>query len=470
VHTVLDSKILDVNAEASGVRMEELMDNAGRAVAKLVESLKPRNTLVICGSGNNGGDGYTAASLLLKEGFQVECFPVVNPESDLCRKKYEEYRRHRGRVVRSVRKGRYDMIVDALLGVGISGPPREPYDSAIDMINEYGATIVSVDVPSGFPSDHHVKPQFTVTMQFKKEGMNKSNSGNIVVADVGFPHDVIDMIGPGDLMAFPRSSKDSHKGDNGICVLVGGSKSYFGAPLYMAESALRMGPDLVNLFTPSVIHDYVASNCQGIILKKSGITDIEFNYELMKMLKERADSLAIGPGISKSQFALDEALKIIDFTISVKKNIVIDADALEASRSIDDFKGLAVLTPHRGEFRSTFGLDPTEENAKRVARNINAILFVKGEIDLVTDGEILKKNRSFHHQSMTRGGTGDLVTGAVAGLLSRKVDPLHSAFLASYVIGQAGLNAFKKMGDGYMTSDIVDIIPEVLISKGKQNS
>ena len=470
MQTVLDSRILDANAEASGVRMESLMDNAGMAVAKLVESLKPGKVLFMCGSGNNGGDGYTAASILRKEGFYVECFPVAEPASELCRKKYDEYRKSGGRIVTSLKSGKYDVIVDSLLGVGISGPPRGPYDSAIDFTNGYGATVVSVDVPSGFPSGHQVIPQYTVTMQFKKDGMNKSNSGRIVVADVGFPKEVVEMIGPGDLLAFPRSSRDSHKGENGICVLVGGSSDYFGAPLYMAESALRMGPDLVDLFAPSSIHGFIASKCHGVILRKSGITNIEFNYDLMKILRERADSLAIGPGISRSENALEEAFRIIDFTLSIGKKIVIDADALEAAKSVDDFGGIAVLTPHRGEFRSTFGLEPTEENAKMVARRINAVLLLKGEIDIVTDGDTLKRNRSYHHQSMTRGGTGDLVTGAVGGLLSRKVDPLHSAFLASYIIGQAGLNAFNRMGDSYMTSEIADIIPEVLAPKVKQNS
>lgn len=470
VHSILDSRILDANAEASGIKMEDLMDNAGRAVARLVRSLKPKKILVLCGGGNNGGDGYVAASLLLKEGFSVECSPVSRPESELCRKKYNHFIKNKGKLVESVKNWRYDVIIDAMLGVGISGPPREPYSSIIDSINGSGSRIVSVDVPSGFPSGHLVKPQFTVTMQFQKEGVTKSNSGSVVVADVGFPEDVMEMIGPGDLLAFPSSLKKSHKGENGICVMVGGSKSYFGAPIYMAESALRMGPDLVNLFTPSVIHNYVASNCQGVMLRKSGITDIEFNYDLMKIIKERADSLAIGPGISKSERALEEASKIVDFTLSLGKSMVIDADALEVAGSISDFNGTVVLTPHRGEFTSVFGRDPTEENVKRVARKINAIILVKGEVDIVTDGEILKKNSSYHHQSMTRGGTGDLVTGAAAGLLSRKVDPLHAAFLASYIIGQAGLSAFRRMGDGYLISDLVSLIPEILVSRRKQNS
>ena len=470
MHTVLDSRILDANAQFSGVNMEALMDRAGRAVAKLVKSLSPKRALIVCGSGNNGGDGYTAAAILRKDGISVDCYPASAPSSDLCKKKHDVFLKIGGNVVKSLDGRKYDLIVDALLGVGASGPPREPYASIIKRLNKSGVKIVSVDVPSGFPSNDLVKPQFTVSMQFQKEGMTKSNSGKIVISDVGFPKDVIDMIGPGDMIAFPSSPKYSHKGENGICVLVGGSKKYYGAPLYMAESALRMGPDLVNLFTPSSIHEYIASNCQGIILGKSGIVDIEFNYDLMKILKEKADSLAIGPGISKSPKALEEASKIIDFTLSLKKRMVIDADALEAVRNIRDFEGNTVLTPHRGEFRSTFGLDPTEENAKKVARKINAVILLKGEIDIATDGEILKKNKSFHHQSMTRGGTGDLVTGSVAGILARKVDPLHSAFLASYIVGQAGLTAFARMGYSYFTSDLLAIMPEILVPVIKQNS
>lgn len=453
---------MDANAEASGINMEELMNNAGNAVAKVVMSLEPKRVLVACGSGNNGGDGYVAAAALMKEGISVSCYPVSPPATYLSKKKYAAYLKNKGNIVHSVKGGGYDVIVDALLGVGISGPPREPYASAINEINNSKSKIVSVDVPSGFPTSLQVRPHYTVTMQFKKEGMTRSNCGKLIVAEVGFPREVIEMIGPGDMLSFPSSIKSSHKGENGICVMVGGSEKYFGAPLYMAEAALRMGPDLVNLFAPSSIHEYIASNCQGIILKKSGINEIEFNYELMKMLKEKADSLAIGPGISKSESALDEAAKIMEFAVSLNRIMVIDADALQASRSIGDFNGRSVLTPHRGEFRSAFDLDPSEENVKKIAKRVNAVILMKGEIDIVTDGETVKKNISYHHKSMTRGGTGDVVTGAVAGLLSRKVDPLHSAFLASYIVGQAGLYSFDRMGDGYLTSELVDQIPNVL--------
>lgn len=465
--SILDSRILDLNAEASGVDMETLMENAGAAVADLVLSLGPRNVLVVCGAGNNGGDGYVASRVLKSKGINVRVFPVLDPSTELCKKKQREYVDAGGVIIGDLEIREGDLIVDAMLGVGISGEPREPYLSAINKINSSGNRIVSVDVPSGFPTRISVHPNFTVTMQFVKEGMTAENCGEIKVVDVGFPEEVVEMIGPGDLLAFPQSSKDSHKGQNGVCVIVGGSSDFFGAPVYMAKSAQRMGVDLVFLFAPREIHQFIACNAPDIILRPSGMDRIEFNYEMAKMIEERESVIAIGPGITKDGRAINEAEKIIRYSISKGRKVVVDADALDAIKSIGDLNGAAVLTPHRGEFRSTFGLEPTEENVMKTAGNINAVILLKGPVDIVSDGRTIKKNSRFHHQSMTRGGTGDLLTGAVAGLIARGLDPLHASFLASYIVGSAGLEAFREKGYSYFTSELLDFIPGVITGKKK---
>ncbi len=465
---LIDSKILDINAEKSGIDMEKLMNSAGGAVADFVMSIKPRNILTICGSGNNGGDGYTASILLHRAGMKVSVLPVKEPETFLAKKKFKEYREAGGNIVYNPRLDEYDVIIDAMLGIGITGTPKEPYASMIQKINNARTRIVSVDIPSGFPSAIAVKPDYTVTMQFIKEGMDESKCGKIIVADVGFPTEVIEMIGPGDMLAFPVNGKISHKGDNGIVVIVSGSIDYYGAPLYVSKSALRMGPDMVFLFAPLKIHDHVTSHIQDIMIRKSGMDYIEFNYEMKKMISERASAVAIGPGISRNQDATENATKIIENTLLSGKKIVIDADALAAISGLEDFKGLAVLTPHRGEFKSTFNLEPNDENAKKIAQKLNATLLLKGPVDIVTDGSILKRNRNYHHESMTRGGTGDLITGATAGLLSKGLDTLHSAFLSSYIIGSAGLTAFKRMGYSYLTSEIIDIIPDIINGKSSE--
>jgi NAD(P)H-hydrate epimerase len=463
--TLLDSRVLDVNAKEAGVNMKELMENAGRAVADFVRTLNPTNVLVACGSGNNGGDGYVAAYNLISSGVKCDVIPVTPPSSELCVEKYNLFIDKGGMVLKECKIEDYDVVIDALLGVGIMNTPREPFYSFIERMNSSGSTIVSVDIPSGFLTGKSVKPKFTVTMQFIKEGMNEENCGKIIVADVGFPKEVVEMIGPGDLLAMPENARESHKGDNGVVVSVVGSSLFFGAPVYVAKSALRTGPDLIFIFAPASIHGHIASNVQDIILRRSGEEYIEFNYDMMKIIKERADSVAIGPGISKEPSALEEASKIIDFSLDLKKKIVVDADALECINHVDDFGGNAVLTPHRGEFRAAFNVEPTEDNARKVAGRLNAVILLKGEVDIITNGNVLKKNVSYHHQSMTRGGTGDLVTGAVAGLMARHLDPLHSSFLASYIIGSAGLLAFSDKKYSYYTSEIVDYIPEVIKRK-----
>ncbi|MEM4091026.1 MAG: NAD(P)H-hydrate dehydratase [Thermoplasmatales archaeon] len=467
--SILDSRILDINADEAGVNMESLMENAGRGVADLVSSLKPSRVLVICGTGNNGGDGYVAARILRSMGTRVRVFQISNPSTELCKKKHQQYLADGGEMQEKLDFEGVDVIVDAMLGVGISGEPREPYLTAIRMANESGKTVVSVDVPSGFPSKISVRPDHTVTMQFLKEGMRNENCGEIKVIDVGFPKDALEMIGPGDLLAFPESQRESHKGQNGVCIIVSGSSEYFGAPVYVAKSALRMGVDLVFLFTPEHIHKFVAGNAPDIIIRRSGTERIELNYSLMKAMEERDAAVAVGPGITKDSSAVNEAGKIVRFALSLERKVVIDADALSIAETIDDFGGNAVLTPHRGEFKSAFQLEPTEENVMKTARKINAVILLKGPVDIVTNGSLIKRNVKYHHQSMTKGGTGDLITGAVVGLLSRGVDPLHASFLASYIIGSAGLESFNRHGYSYFTSEIVDLIPDIILSRKKSS-
>lgn len=459
MYKVLDAKILDKNAEYFGVEMENLMNSAGAAVADEVLKLNPKNVLVLAGSGNNGGDGYTASIILMKKGIEVHAFPVKAPESALCKKKYDEALRSGIKIDMDLNLN-YDVIIDAMLGIGIISEPRDPYRSVIEALNKSGKTVVAVDVPSGFPTDVSVRATITVTMQFIKEGMTEEKCGKIVVADVGFPREVIEAIGPGDFLAYRKNDDKSHKGENGLVVAVGGSYLYYGAPLYMVKGAMRMGIDLIYLFAPESIHTYI-SNFQDMILRRSGYSFIEFNEELKHFIEEKDVTVAIGPGITKSREALENARKIIEHSIDNERNIVIDADALSLINESSDLKGLAVITPHRGEFRQSFNLEPNEENAKFIAKKIKATVLLKGPVDIVTDGDIVKKNTYFHHPSMTRGGTGDILTGSVAGLISKHIDPLHAASLASFIVGMAGKLTFEEKSYSYFTSEIIDSIPKI---------
>ncbi|MDP8011400.1 MAG: NAD(P)H-hydrate dehydratase [Thermoplasmata archaeon] len=456
---IIDARILDKNAEYFGIEMEKLMDNAGNAVAKETLKLNPKKVLVLAGNGNNGGDGYTASISLLKNGVDVHAYKVKEPESPLCKKKFQ-IAKENGLKVDEKLNFDYDVIIDAMLGIGITNEPKEPYRSVIESLNSAGKFVISVDVPSGFPTNVSVKPSITVTMQFIKEGMNETNCGKIIVADVGFPVEIIESVGPGEFLAYNKNLPESHKGDNGIILAIGGSHLFYGAPLYMAKAASRMGPDLVFLFAPESIHAYL-SGFQDMILRKCGYNFIEFNEEIKHLIEERDVTVSIGPGITKSREALENARKIIDFTIKTGRYIVIDADALQAIDENSDLNGQAVITPHRGEFKQTFNLDPSEENVRYIAKKINATVLLKGPIDIISDGEIIKKNKDFHHASMTRGGTGDILTGSVAGLMSKHIDPFHAAALASFIVGMAGKKTFHDKSYSYFTSEIIDNIPEI---------
>jgi len=454
MYDLLDARILDRNAIYYNVDMEKLMENAGAAVANFASKLGNK-FLVIVGPGNNGGDGYVAAKNLKMMKKDVQIKILLEPESPLAIKKKHECEKIGIPFYNSENYNEFDVIIDALLGIGIKGIPREPYFSEINRINQSRALKVSVDVPSGFPSDHSVKADFTVTMQFMKKGMNESRCGKIIVVDVGFPPETIYNIGPGEMLAFPKNSPDSHKGDNGILIAVAGSAEYYGSAVYTVKSALRMGVDLVYLFTPVMAANRISPHVYDVIIRDSGREYFEIRADLLNMIEKKNVGVAIGPGLSKNKVALENAKNVIHFSLANKRPIVIDADPLIISKDFN-YEGLGVLTPHHGEFRNSFDLDPTEENAKKIAKDINAVIFLKGKVDIITDGYRTKYNKEFHHESMTRGGTGDLLTGSIGGLLSRGVDPYHAACLASYIVGKSGLLAFKKLGYSYYTSEILD--------------
>ncbi len=460
MYDLIDSKILDKNAEYYNVNLEVLMENAGKSVAQFCGDLG-KKFLVLCGPGNNGGDGYVAAKYLKHMGKDVYIKVISPPETSLAIKKKSECDSAGIKYYNGDDYDSFDVLVDAILGVGIKGVPREPFYSEIVKINNSKSRKVSVDVPSGFPSSHHVKPEFTVTMQFLKKGMVESECGRIIVADIGFPPDAIKYIGPGEILAFPKNQPSSHKGDNGILLVISGSQEYYGSAVYAIKSALRMGIDLLYLFTPRITADRISSNVYDIILREAGEKYFEIVPQLLEMIRNKNIALAIGPGISKERTALNNIRKVITASIQSRRPMVIDADPLTITSEFN-FENLTVLTPHGGEFRNAFGLEPNEENAKKVARDLNAVILLKGRTDIITDGTRIKYNKEFHHESMTRGGTGDLLTGAVGGLLAKGVDPYHSACLASYVIGKSGLLAFKNLGYSYYTSEILNFIPQVI--------
>ncbi|MCK4443591.1 MAG: NAD(P)H-hydrate epimerase, partial [Thermoplasmata archaeon] len=224
-------RVLDRNSEYHGVPTIRLMENAGEAVASVIQKkLDPRgkNLLVLCGKGNNGGDGFVAARYL-SEMCKVKVVLAKKAEdigSGIATKNFARIEDELEVVESAADLGRHirgaDIIVDALLGTGISGRIREPYRSMIKKVNASKKPIVSIDVPSGLGTDLAIRPTITVALHDKKEGQTKGNSGHMIVRSIGIPEEAEIYAGPGELVYYPIPEEGSHKGDNGRVLVIGG--------------------------------------------------------------------------------------------------------------------------------------------------------------------------------------------------------------------------------------------------------
>jgi NAD(P)H-hydrate epimerase len=467
--TFREVTVLDVNSEYLGVQVETLMENAGYAAANVItkEQGKGKRIAVICGMGNNGGDGLVAAKYL-RENNNVRVLLARPPQFI----KRMAPRKNLGPVedITKVYGGEdlsgYDLIVDAIYGIGIHGEIREPYYTLISKMNQSGVPIVSIDVPSGLGTNMAVKPMMTITLHDIKEGMTESNSGRIEVVDIGIPKDAERFAGPGEYVYYPIPKPDSHKGENGRVLVIGGGP-YTGAPSLAAMGAYRIGVDLVQVATPEASFGTVSGYSPNFIVHRMpGTVFTESNLDQVLGLTGLVDAVLIGSGMGRDP-RTQEATR--DFVRECGKPMVIDADAFSAlSEDPDLLKGKkGIVTPHTREFATLFGKalsSDTGERAVRVkeaASRIQMTVLVKGMIDVISDGDRIKFNRT-GNPGMTVGGTGDVLAGICVGLLSKGVEPFDAARIAAFTNGAAGDLAFNDQCYGLLATDVIENIPSVM--------
>ncbi|MBU1940826.1 MAG: NAD(P)H-hydrate dehydratase, partial [Candidatus Thermoplasmatota archaeon] len=431
-------RVLDKNAAFFGMPTIQLMENAGKGVAAYVSHLvKPgkQHVLVICGLGNNGGDGFVAARHLSVK------FPVtvllLGDEQDIrtsiARSNY--YRLTHSTVKILTLKdlntlptvlAHHEIIIDALLGIGVTGELRYPYDQVVQLVQKAShALIISIDVPSGIGTHVAIKPDHTVTFHAMKDGMNQDNSGKIKVVDIGIPKAVEKQVGPGELAVYyPRSKPTSHKRDNGVVLIVGGGP-YFGAPALTGMAAHRTGTDLVHIATPKSSADVIAGFSPNFIMhpltnKILTVADMSIVQNLLPSIT----CLIIGPGLGTAVETKKAVQDIIKATVLMKKPIVVDADAIGAVAEIAERlqNPIMVITPHAGEFERLTGtaLPKDIEACKKLvatwAKQHHITILLKGPTDIISDGKQIKINTT-HNEAMTVGGTGDVLAGIVGALL-----------------------------------------------------
>ncbi|WP_297090444.1 NAD(P)H-hydrate dehydratase [Thermococcus sp.] len=470
-----DVYIWDINAKWLGISPYQLMENAGAGVARTIEERfgKGLKVAVFSGTGNNGGDGFVVARHLSFEN-DVTLF-LVGDEAKI----RSEEARHNWDILKALDfvkirvlkdsayiepldLSAYDVIVDALLGAGTKGEPREPIRSAIEKINEYAgkAKIVSVDLPSGYPSAVHVRADFAVTFQWDKE---EYGGFERVIAKIGYPKELYYLVGPGDAK-FALRKRGEHKGQNGKLLVIGGSEDYFGAP-YLASKAASYLVDLVYLAMP----EYSARRISDpdLILRPVGERNLapEHVPELLR-LAEKVDAVVIGPGIGPRE---ETKAFVREFVKRCEKPLVIDADGLKAvAEDLSVLKGKTfVLTPHAGEFKLLFGvksagsLTEKAELVMQKAQKIGGVILLKGAYDIISDGKTWKYNRT-GNRGMTTGGTGDVLAGLVGALLALGNEPLRSASVGAFLNGLAGDMVKEELGENFTALEVAKKVPHAV--------
>lgn len=483
--------ILDRNSEYLGVSTLQLMENAGRSIAEEITARFGRGSEVIIygGAGKNGGDGMVAARHLAARGFKVT-YRLVGEESAIIdiaalhnwhalkampsTVKIEEYRDSS-----SLSEVNADVIVDALLGTGVRGKLRQPILRAVQVINASGGFKLAVDVPTGVDSDsgdvlgEAVRANLTVTLHAMKTGLLKAKkfSGEIKVADIGIPPEAGIFAGPGDVDAVvtPRSL-DAHKGEFGRLLVVGGSEIFTGAPTLVAMAAYRTGTDLVFVAAPERAAQAISSMSPNLItIKMPGDNFGLAHVRLLREHLEKASAIAIGPGLGLSKQTVTAVRKIVALAIQRRKPLLLDAGGLKALGVIKKrmFDGTTVVTPHSGEFQAIAGKTPSRDlklrsdEVKEFASRSGSVVLLKGRFDIVSDGARVKLNGT-GNPGMTVGGTGDVLSGIVAGLMAQGVEAFRAAVAGAFINGGAGDLAEEKLGYHLTPTDLLEYIPMIM--------
>jgi NAD(P)H-hydrate epimerase len=490
--------------EVFGIPGLTLMERAGRAVADAAKAMAgPRaRVLVACGGGNNGGDGYVAARLLRAEGRDVRVHAAV-PASRLSpdgKAACEEAERAGVTIVdgAGLEGGPGDVVVDALLGTGLSRAPEGEVAEAIARIataRAAGAMVLAVDIPSGLSADTGeplgtcVRADRTVTFGFMKRGLvlhpGPYWAGEVQVADIGIPHEAARRVPVGcELLTeadarrlVPPREPTVHKGDAGRVLVLAGSPGKTGAAHLALLGALRGGAGLVTLAArPEVLPLALAGRPEAMSLPLPGSGPLgKDDLPALVEAAERVDAVVAGPGMGFDRGTAELLRAIFQ---KAGKPAVLDADALSA------FAGAAgllrvlavplVVTPHPKEMARLCGTTIEVVQADRIAfaaeraQAWNAAVILKGARTVVADPSGPPSIVATGNAGMATGGTGDVLAGLVGALLAAKLAPGAAARAAAWVHGRAGDLAARRLGQrGLLASDLGDALGEVWVEWGR---
>ena len=486
--------------EEYGTPGHALMERAGIGAADAIlefassiDSAQLRRFVVLAGKGNNGGDAYVVAKYLHENSGLPVVLLAACPPAQLP----EDARTHAETLQDMVEifepetpvflPG--DFIVDGLLGTGVKGAPRHPFDIWIASVNSSGCPVASLDVPSGLDADTGsvqgvaVQADITITMGLPKKGMVLGQGpllcGRTKCVDIGIPQDYIEqikadaeMIFAQDIRCLGRRPFNSHKGLNGRLLVVGGSKLYPGAPILSARAAMRAGAGLVTLAIPQSAN-IPRPSMDSIITRRikddGGGFFSEGSADELNELASVSDAVVIGPGMGTS----DSVRDLLGALNIPGKLIIWDADGLnflsDTPWLLDRLSG-TVLTPHPGEMRRLlkgFGIKNIPESerprqALSLAAKTNSVVVLKGQHTVTACPGHPPLLNSSGTPALASAGTGDVLSGIIGALLIQKTPPLQAAACAVFIHGLAA--EFSPFGTrGFSADDLIDLIPRAML-------
>jgi ADP-dependent NAD(P)H-hydrate dehydratase / NAD(P)H-hydrate epimerase len=456
--------------EEQGVPEADLMERAGLGLARVTASVAAAGPVrIVVGKGNNGGDGLVAARLLREDGYEVDVLDGTEP--------FE-----RERLAGS------GVVVDALLGTGFEGSPREPVASAIWAINQQDAAVVACDVPSGVNASsgevegEAVSALVTATFHGSKVGLHvnpgKRHAGRVELVEIGIPRGApgasrAGLISERVLDLYPRRTPSGSKFESGVVVVVGGSVGLTGAPTMAARSASRAGAGYVQVAVPGPLQQTVdlrllEQMSRGLpdddgFHTPAGVADVE-------EMAERAGAVVLGPGIGRAEGAQEFAR---DVARVVKAPLLVDADGLNAHAGrlelFQDREAPTVLTPHEAELGRLLEVSTEEvaahrlEHAREAADLSGAVVLLKGDDTIVARPDGVVAISPGGTPALATAGTGDVLSGLIGALLAKRMDAFEAAALGALAHVLAARAAAERVGtDHVMAGDVIESLPHGL--------
>lgn len=481
-----------------GIASMVLMERAALAVADVVRQCVPLPAKIIsvCGTGNNGGDGIAAARILAAKGYEVSICMVgdINRASEGCKKQLMAARHLGMDVSNHIGQDEYNGIIDALFGIGLTREVSGDYAGAVRWMNEQNAPVVSVDIPSGIHTDTGkicgvaVRACHTVTFGYGKPGLflypGREYAGTVTVADIGFPDAAFlkkqmefkqMTYTREDLCRMPSRPADSHKGTYGKVLVIAGSEGMSGACYMAAKAAYRTGAGVVQVFT-------VESN--RVILQTAlpeaivNTYETEDDFSALEEYYRKATSIVLGPGIGNSGRSARLVEKVLQLQgMYTDKRLVVDADGINMIAERSPFRKDAegsfccrmpagcVFTPHPGELARLLARDVAAVKEDLTGSALEALSAMPGCVVVAKDActVVAGEDAIYLNQSgcaaMATGGSGDVLSGIIGGLLAQKVPLEEAARLGVYVHGLAGETAAaKRAGYSVMSGDLIESI------------